>query len=202
MSGKVLRRLGVLSIALAGLAVASGEAAAQAVPPDADVNGKTVFLRPGAWLRYGESLVSKRYMVDSSRGLTLVGRGKCGKWACPVTHDNQQVFARLSNLGYSVGTAPGPSLPQIIVGKAPKTEPARAVGGGAVAIGGKLRRGDRGEDVRQVQEALLRRRYLGVTIDGVYGRSTEAAIRRFQRRERLKIDGVVGEQTRARLLSA
>ena len=108
MSANVLRRLALFSFVLAGVAAVADGAAAQALPPDSDITGKTVFLRPNAWLRYGESLVSKRYVIDSSRGLTLTGRGKCGKWACPVTHDNQQVFARLSNLGLSMGTAPGP----------------------------------------------------------------------------------------------
>jgi hypothetical protein len=38
-------------------------------------------------------------------------------------------------------------------------------------------------------------RELGLPADGVYGRRTRAAVRRFQRREGLTVDGVIGPQT-------
>jgi hypothetical protein len=56
-----------------------------------------------------------------------------------------------------------------------------------------LRRGDRGPAVKLVQ------RRLHVTIDGVFGRSTEWAVKRFQRRKGLEPDGVVGPATRRAL---
>jgi hypothetical protein len=53
-----------------------------------------------------------------------------------------------------------------------------------------LKRGDRGDAVRQVQRAL------GVGADGVFGPQTELAVKRFQKREGLAVDGVVGPATR------
>jgi len=49
-----------------------------------------------------------------------------------------------------------------------------------------LRRGDRGELVRVVQETL------GLERDGIYGPNTEAAVRRFQLEHGLVPDGIVG----------
>lgn len=52
-----------------------------------------------------------------------------------------------------------------------------------------LERGDRGAAVRQLQRAL------GVRADGIFGRGTESALRGFQRRHRLTVDGVAGPAT-------
>jgi N-acetyl-anhydromuramyl-L-alanine amidase AmpD len=56
-----------------------------------------------------------------------------------------------------------------------------------------LRRGDRGEDVRQVQ------RKLGLPDDGRFGPVTEAAVRHFQRERDLVPDGIVGPRSWAAL---
>jgi Transglycosylase-like domain/Putative peptidoglycan binding domain len=56
-----------------------------------------------------------------------------------------------------------------------------------------VERGDRGDAVRQIQQAL------GIPADGVFGPQTERAVKRFQRRKGLVVDGIVGPQTRAAL---
>ena len=61
-----------------------------------------------------------------------------------------------------------------------------------------LRRGRVGWDV-SVLQFLLARHGIGRVIDGYYGRETEAAVRSFQRRSRLAVDGVAGPMTLAAL---
>jgi peptidoglycan hydrolase-like protein with peptidoglycan-binding domain len=61
-----------------------------------------------------------------------------------------------------------------------------------------LRRGRVGWDV-SVLQFLLARRGIGRVIDGYYGRETEAAVRSFQRRSGLGVDGVAGPLTLAAL---
>jgi len=58
--------------------------------------------------------------------------------------------------------------------------------------------GSRGEAVRKMQEAL-NRASIPLEIDGVFGKSTEAAVRKFQSRNGLKIDGIYGPDTAAKL---
>jgi peptidoglycan hydrolase-like protein with peptidoglycan-binding domain len=64
-----------------------------------------------------------------------------------------------------------------------------------------LGRGDKGEDVKALQRILLKRGYklLRGNIKGVFGPATEAFVVHFQWRHNLKIDGIVGEDTRTAL---
>ena len=59
--------------------------------------------------------------------------------------------------------------------------------------------GDRGEDVRQIQEKLRQYGYMTAPADGIFGADTYAAVLYFQRKNGLKADGVVGSATAAAL---
>lgn len=61
------------------------------------------------------------------------------------------------------------------------------------------KKGDRGKKVRLIQEWLCLNG-LGVCVDGDFGSATDYAIREFQRREGLKVDGIVGNKTFLRLI--
>lgn len=70
----------------------------------------------------------------------------------------------------------------------------------------KLEKGARGEQVRQLQNALVRLGFLTQsamnTGPGVFGSRTDAALRAFQRSENLTADGIYGPRTRAALTAA
>jgi Transglycosylase-like domain/Putative peptidoglycan binding domain len=73
-------------------------------------------------------------------------------------------------------------------------DPGGVSSGGAVASSEVVvKRGDRGSAVRAIQEQL------GIPADGVFGTQTERAVRRFQRRHDLVVDGIVGPLTRGAL---
>lgn len=55
--------------------------------------------------------------------------------------------------------------------------------------------GVQGQDVRTVQDKLLRWRYYDGEVDGVYGARTYRAVRKFQAKNGLTVDGVVGPST-------
>ena len=140
-----------------------------------DINGKTVYLQPLSWLRYGEGLLSKPHTF-ARQATELKGRGKCTDVACPVVLNGIDLFARRTRLDLVKPAATSPILTE-------RT----------------LRIGDEGEDVKKVQQALVKAGYK-VDVDGKYGRGTAAAVREFQRKSGLQADGNTGPQTRAKLM--
>ena len=60
-----------------------------------------------------------------------------------------------------------------------------------------IRRGDRGETVRVIQQKLQRWGYLNGAVDGIFGSDTENAVKYFQRKNGLQVDGIVGTKTAA-----
>lgn len=60
-----------------------------------------------------------------------------------------------------------------------------------------LKKGDIGNDVKWIQQALNNKGY-NLVIDGVFGKSTEQAVKDFQ--EKTFVDGVVGEATITKLI--
>lgn len=59
--------------------------------------------------------------------------------------------------------------------------------------------GSSGDTVREIQTRLSNWGYYSGTIDGIYGSGTERAVRAFQRKNGLSVDGQVGNQTLAAL---
>src|SRR5215216_2997524 len=62
-----------------------------------------------------------------------------------------------------------------------------------------VRKGDRDHPVKTLQY-LLRARGHTVTVDGIFGPMTEAAVRSFQQQKGLAVDGIVGPNTWSALI--
>lgn len=59
--------------------------------------------------------------------------------------------------------------------------------------------GSKGTQVRQIQEKLRQYGYMTAAADGVFGKDTYDAVVYFQRKNGLKVDGIVGKRTAAAL---
>lgn len=64
-----------------------------------------------------------------------------------------------------------------------------------VGVWATSRRGSSGSEVRQIQEKLKRWGYYTGNVDGIYGSKTEAAVKKFQKSNGLKVDGIAGKET-------
>lgn len=63
-----------------------------------------------------------------------------------------------------------------------------------------LKRGMTGDDIKELQELLNELDYGPLTVDGDFGKKTEAAVKEYQKENKLDVDGVVGPDTFAELL--
>ena len=61
--------------------------------------------------------------------------------------------------------------------------------------------GSKGDEVRELQQALIDLGYLKGTADGIFGNKTEIAVRKFQKANKLSVDGLAGSSTRQLILS-
>lgn len=55
--------------------------------------------------------------------------------------------------------------------------------------------GSTGSEVRTIQDKLKRWGYYNGNVDGIYGSQTVAAVKKFQQKNGLKVDGIAGTQT-------
>ena len=55
--------------------------------------------------------------------------------------------------------------------------------------------GSRGTEVKTIQEKLKRWGYYSGSVDGIYGSQTVSAVKRFQKKNGLTVDGIAGTQT-------
>ena len=58
-----------------------------------------------------------------------------------------------------------------------------------------IRQGQRGDTVRTIQQKLKRWGYYKGAVDGIFGSQTKEAVKYFQRKNGLTVDGIVGNQT-------
>ncbi len=61
--------------------------------------------------------------------------------------------------------------------------------------------GSKGDEVRELQQALIDLGYLKGTADGIFGNKTEIAVRKFQKANKLSVDGLAGSATRQLIFS-
>lgn len=103
--------------------------------------------------------------------------------------------------GPGVGkTCPGTSInkQQLINEAEGNIEPEKIVVGGNTMV---LRRGNRGSAVRHLQMNLKGLAFNCGIPDGIYGKATEDAVRRFQTIHNLSVDGIAGSQTLEKIYS-
>lgn len=65
----------------------------------------------------------------------------------------------------------------------------------ALTVLATSRRGSSGSEVRKIQEKLKRWGYYSGSVDGIYGSGTESAVKKFQKANGLKADGIAGKAT-------
>lgn len=60
---------------------------------------------------------------------------------------------------------------------------------------GSLKKGSKGDSVKELQKMLNDRIGAGLKVDGIYGAKTETAVKKFQKKYKIKVDGIFGKQS-------
>lgn len=113
-----------------------------------------------------------------------VGNGPDGR--STTNYDNGSTSWRISQIGKTPSKPSQPSKPSTPTTKLGDKMPT-------------IQRGNKGSRVRMLQGLLLAWGYK-ITIDGIFGKNTAAAVRDFQSKHAKPVDGVVGKVTWNKLL--
>jgi peptidoglycan hydrolase-like protein with peptidoglycan-binding domain len=149
-------------------------------------------------LEEGASGAAVRELQQLLKSVGLYSKNVDGKFG-PVTEAAVKAFQRRYGL-----TADGWAGPQTMAKlrqvAAPKPPPKPAAPAPAPSSsGGKLVLGASGPEVKELQLRLKAQGYYNGNIGGNFGPGTEAAVKAFQRANRLTVDGWAGPQTMAKL---
>lgn len=161
----------------------------------------------GAWFSYPEP--GDQAFFYNSGGINHTGivekvQGSGRNWTsciCVEGNTSDQVARRTYSHGNSVVAGFGRPKWSVVTGETQDTDEEIAPMQPAVGI---LRYGQKSEEVRQLQEQLIKLGYdLGPDgADGDFGRNTREAVKKFQGDHGLVKDGEVGDLTRAALKKA
>lgn len=169
------------------------------------------FQELGGWIHHGSNSIWNYDCVNSTKGTLKNGQRTDGREIRPgsaVFLDEKKADGSISrhHIGIYIGAntcieAKGTRSGVVASALSHWDEVAELKG---VSYGGEkaltvLRSGCRGDEVKELQQQLIRMGYDCGTADGIFGRRTEEAVKEFQKEKGLTADGIVGEQTQKAL---
>lgn len=145
------------------------------------IHGRT--LQPGTYVFWYENLQSLKAKVDLVHKYDLKGTGSWSLGGENTALWNE--YNRWMTTHDTTLVTPKPSAPPA---KVTTTYPL-------------LKYGSKGESVKKLQTALKKQKLYNGPISGLYDSKTKSAVGTFQKKYRLKVDGVAGSQTQKKLYS-
>ena len=176
----VLMLLGYYSGPLSGVYQDNTQAAVQQFQTDAGINPDGI-VGPATW----SSLFPTPPAEANPPGTTDLAATQ-PEVAAPNAPTTQPSQSAAQTSPQTAETVPQPATPS------ETSPPAPEASSGNRPV---LRQGDRGEAVRQLQEALKSLGVYNGPIDGIFGSQTESAVREVQADNGLTVDGIVGPAT-------
>lgn len=165
--------------------------------------------------------------LSSRVGITLSGGGCSSMWRnsanweaqgpistlpeqlCCLFWQNPKDPAKMDHIGWYIGDGwmihcSGTVKKEKVSSRCTHWAIPKGLGGGTpMPTHRTIRQGDRGDDVKEMQEILIRNGYnVGSTgADGIFGKNTKAAVVGFQKANGLAADGICGPRTWEKLLA-
>jgi hypothetical protein len=136
------------------------------------------------------------YAIHGNNNANAIGKYVSAGCIRMYNNDVQWLYSRI------------PVNTPVVITTSSKTFPALAAANGYKITNGStvpvfsivnLKKGSRGAEVMELQRRLTNLGYSTKGIDGVFGNNTDAAVRKFQKAKKLKVDGIVGPATKKAL---
>jgi murein L,D-transpeptidase YcbB/YkuD len=128
-----------------------------------------------------EAMLKVQHFLITECGAQIMFHREHASKTCPGTGIDQGEFIKqVVNYNQQVKVAKLPKQPST------KAAPVKS---SVVPYPGLLKKGSRGKNVERVQRAV------GITADGIFGPKTETAVKAYQKRHGLVVDGLVGIKT-------
>ncbi|MED4081983.1 peptidoglycan-binding protein [Halalkalibacterium halodurans] len=141
-------------------------------------------------LRFGSSGQAVRDLQEKLKAKGFYNHSITGQYG-RITTEAVREFQRANRL--SVDGIAGPQTLAALTNQAPAASAPQY--NAPVQQTTVLRQGSRGDAVRDLQRSLKDLGYYKSSIDGIFGAGTTTAVREFQRKMGLTVDGVAGPQT-------
>jgi peptidoglycan hydrolase-like protein with peptidoglycan-binding domain len=150
-------------------------------------------------LQEGASGAAVKELQMLLKAVGLYGKNVDGNFG-PVTEAAVKAFQRKHGLTVD-GWAGPQTMAKLRQAAAPKAPPKPAAPAPAApsSSGGKLVLGASGPEVKELQMRLKAQGFYNGNVGGNFGPGTEAAVKAFQRANRMTVDGWAGPQTMAKL---
>ncbi len=151
-------------------------------------------------LEAGASGAAVKELQQLLKSLGLYGKNADGKFGS-VTEAAVKAFQRLHGLKTDGWAGPQTlaKIRQLVAAAAHHPAPAAPASAPASSAGGKLALGATGDEVKELQMRLKAQGFYNGEIGGNFGHGTEAAVRAFQKANRMTVDGWAGPQTMSKL---
>ena len=127
---------------------------------------------------------------------SMFGTGTPAVVNTPIPQATQQPQQENNFIVFGATNTPAP---QLTVTPNIEITPTPAPQAPAVTTYKTLRKGDRGQDVVSMQQALISLGYLKGASDGNFGTGTKTAVENFQKENGLDVDGIAGAKTLEKL---
>ncbi|MED4163193.1 peptidoglycan-binding protein, partial [Halalkalibacterium halodurans] len=141
-------------------------------------------------LRFGSSGQAVRDLQEKLKAKGFYNHSITGQYG-RITTEAVREFQRANRL--SVDGIAGPQTLAALTNQAPAASAPQY--NAPVQQTTVLRQGSRGDAVRDLQRSLKDLGYYRMSVDGIFGAGTTTAVREFQRKMGLTVDGVAGPQT-------
>jgi hypothetical protein len=137
------------------------------------------------------------YGIHGNNNPSSIGKYVSNGCVRMYDHEVEWLFNRVNINTPVIITSSGKSFDSIAIANGFKVTTHKSTP--AVSNGGILKKGSRGNAVRELQQKLTSLGYDTKGIDGIFGANTERAVRQFQKNHGLVVDGIVGPATKKAL---